>query len=287
MAERTLKVGDFTHIGGQRCHVLTRGRGRPVVLLHGNGGLGEEILSAFPAVPGVRWIAPDRPGFGQTDAPQAGRYDPLSQARWLDALLTDLGIPQATVVAHSLASGLALAFAATRPWRLSRLVLLSPFCRPTPERLMPWLRLASAPVVGGWVRKLVVPTVMRRFRTRILGAYMAPNAAPPWLLDLPVSRVASPQAVQATAAELRCFNASMRRVERALRLSMPVTVVHGLEDRTAQPHWHLPWLHARCDNLTSILVPGCGHGLHHAAPDLVRQAILGPGVRPTLRVVSA
>ncbi|OZA06256.1 MAG: alpha/beta hydrolase, partial [Rhodobacterales bacterium 17-64-5] len=72
--------------------MLTKGQGRPVVLLHGNGSLGEEILSALPPVEGVLWIAPDRPGYGRSDPLPEGCFDPLSQAVWLDLLLSELGI---------------------------------------------------------------------------------------------------------------------------------------------------------------------------------------------------
>ena len=38
-----------------------------VVLLHGNGGLAQEILSAFLAIARICWIAPDGPGYGNSD----------------------------------------------------------------------------------------------------------------------------------------------------------------------------------------------------------------------------
>jgi pimeloyl-ACP methyl ester carboxylesterase len=272
--ERTPKLGSFVVVGGRRCHVLAKGRGRPIVLLHGNGGLGEEILSAFPRLEGVRWIAPDRPGYGRSDPLPEGYDDPVSQAVWLDGLLARLAPAPVTLVAHSLAAGLALALAAARPDRVSRLVLLAPFCRPTPERWMPALRLASAPLIGGFLRRVVVPPLVRRMRTRLIKRFMAPNRPPPWLRGFPVTQAASPQGIKTMAAELKAFNAAIRHIGRDLQLTRSVTVVHGLSDETADPRWHLPWLRDRTTDLHCLLLRGCGHAVHHAAPNLVLQAIL-------------
>jgi pimeloyl-ACP methyl ester carboxylesterase len=272
--ERPPLRGDLVVLDGAVVHVLSKGEGRPVVLLHGNGTLGEEILSAFPRVPGVRWIAPDRPGFGYSDALADGQEDPVSQALWLERLLPALGLSAPTIVAHSLAAGSAIALAAARPARVGRLVLLAPFCRPTPERIMPGLRLASAPGIGGAVRRLLIPLAVRYLRRRIIEGFMAPNRPPPWLQAFPVTHAANPRSIRTMAAELKTFNAGMEQIEGDIRLTQPVTVVHGLADRTAEPERHLPWLRARARDMTCLLLRGCGHAVHHAAPNLVLRAVL-------------
>ncbi|MDT8854400.1 alpha/beta hydrolase [Paracoccaceae bacterium Fryx2] len=285
--ERAPRTGGFVSVWGNSFHVLSRGSGAPFVLLHGNGSLGEEILSAFPDVAGVRWIAPDRPGYGQSDPLPDGHQDPLSQAAWLDALLTELGIGRATFVAHSLAAGAALAFASVRPGRTARLVLLAPFCRPTPEKPMPALRIATAPVVGSFVRRILVPPLVRRMRQSIISGFMAPNRVPPWLRRFPVTHAARPRSVATMAAELKSFNDGMRDIGPSLRVQLPVTVVHGLCDQTAQPEWHLPWLRQQVPHLTCVLVPECGHAVHHAAPGIVLRAVLDASADSTARRAEA
>ncbi len=271
-------TGRFVSTLGRTSHVVSRGQGQPVLLLHGNGSLGEEILSAFPEVKGIAWIAPDRPGFGQSDPLPEGAQDPLSQAVWLEGLMAALGVDKATVVAHSLATAAALALATARPARVSRLVLLSPFCRPTPERAMLGLRLCGMPVVGRVLRRLVVPTVVRTVRKRIIRGFMAPNLPPPWLSDFPVTHAANARAVKATVKELESFNAAMTAAEDQLSPPQPVTVVHGLNDKTAEPEWHLPWLRQRAPQMKCILLRGCGHAIHHASPGLVLRVILSDDI---------
>ena len=107
------RLGGALRLNGRFVHVHSVGEGRPVLLLHGCGSLGEEILSFLPPVEGVRWIAPDRPGHGHSEPIPA--CDPAGEAAWLSDLIDvmELGRPQ--VVAHSLAAGPALWLAATQP----------------------------------------------------------------------------------------------------------------------------------------------------------------------------
>ncbi len=269
------RVGRFVRVWGRQVHVHVCGSGRPVLLLHGNGSIGEELLRPFRVRPGLTYIAPDRPGFGFSEPVPRDLSDPLSQAAWLADLMSALGIRRADVVAHSLAAGMALVFASTRPARVGHLVLLSPFCRPTAERLMAGLRLAVAPVIGGWLRRTVVPRLVRHNRKRLLRKFMAPNPVPPSLADLPVSQLSQPKAVRAMADELLAFNAGMHRAEATLRVRCPVTVIHGLKDRTALPGWHLPWLRQRATQLRCILVRDCGHAVQHVVPRMIERVVSG------------
>ena len=71
-----------------------------------------------------RVIACDLRGHGQTDAPQfATDYSAAHLARDLVGVLDALDIKQAAIVGFSLGGGPALALAANRPERVSRLVL--------------------------------------------------------------------------------------------------------------------------------------------------------------------
>lgn len=269
-----IRRGQVMEVEGRLVHLHRQGVGVPVLLLHGNGSLGEEILSAFPDTAGVEWIAPDRPGYGLSAPFPKGQEDPRRYARWLSALVDALGVGQVVVVAHSISAGAALWFAAEHPARLSGLVLLAPFCRPTPHRWMPGLRLATAPVVGGVVRRKVLPAVLPHMRAKVLGAITAPDPVPPWLARFPLRHATRPRAIVTLAAELRRFNEGMERLGARRHLRVPVTAVFGEEDRTADPSWHGPWLAARAPGLRVLHLPGVGHAVHHAAPGTVVSAVI-------------
>ena len=108
---RVLDLGD-----GGRAHVLEQGRGPPVLLLHGMGGLGAEILAPLGLLADrYRLIAVDRPGYGDSFGRPEDAMSPPAQAAWLLDVLDRLGVPRALLVAHSLASAHALWMATSRP----------------------------------------------------------------------------------------------------------------------------------------------------------------------------
>lgn len=101
------------------------GTGEPLVLLHGIGsgaGSWANQLGALPA----RAIAWDAPGYGASallpgESPDAGTY-----ADALAVLLDSLSVDRCVLVGQSLGAIVAARFAADRPERVRRLVLLSP-----------------------------------------------------------------------------------------------------------------------------------------------------------------
>src|SRR5580698_2989950 len=105
--------------------VSDAGDGPPVVLLHGLA-CGKRMW--FHQIRALRRhfrvITYDLRGHGQTDAPQlATEYSAAHLARDLIGVLDALDIPQAAIVGFSLGGGPALALAASKPERVSRLVL--------------------------------------------------------------------------------------------------------------------------------------------------------------------
>src|ERR1700686_4434225 len=116
---RRIKVGNLA------VAVSDAGDGPPVVLLHGLA-CGKRMW--FHQIRALRRrfrvIAYDLRGHGQTDAPAvAAEYSAAHLARDLVGVLDALNIPQAAIVGFSLGGGPALAFAASKPERVSRLVL--------------------------------------------------------------------------------------------------------------------------------------------------------------------
>ena len=129
--------------------------GRPVVLLHGTPGsrrLGELFASAA-AEQGIRLLAVDRPGYGDSDAwPERSIRD---SGRIVAAVLDDAGIEQVGVVGFSGGGPHALTVAATHPDRVTSVDVLSgatpPSVGPTPlaQRLLAGLAAATPRLFGG------------------------------------------------------------------------------------------------------------------------------------------
>jgi haloalkane dehalogenase len=78
----------------------------------------------------ARCIAPDFLGYGLSDKPADGAYEMWDHARRLDALLTSLQLPPATLIVHDVGGPIGLAYAAAHPERIARLVVCNTFLWP-------------------------------------------------------------------------------------------------------------------------------------------------------------
>jgi pimeloyl-ACP methyl ester carboxylesterase len=106
-------------LSGERC-----GEGTPLVFVHGMASDRHEwdrLIAALPA--NIAAFTYDLRGFGLSKA-QDGM--PFSHADDLLALFDARGIERATLVGLSMGGAIALNFALGNPWRVARLVLISP-----------------------------------------------------------------------------------------------------------------------------------------------------------------
>lgn len=263
--------------GGLDLAVHMTGRGEPVLLLHGLGSLGAEILSAFAPPgeappPGLRFIAPDRPGYGASD-PLPDALDPRDWGLWIGPLLDALGLDRVTIVAHSIGAASALNFASQNPGRVRALLLVAPFCRPSRPGFEPFLRAAVAPVLGPLVRWVIHRAAPHMGRQR-LARIFAPDPVPAYLTDFPYEAAAHPLAMMTMGRELSAYNPVMMRVcFRLRRLDMPALVLTGTRDGVALPCRHGEWVASRLPRGEFRSLPDVGHMPHHTARKPIVDAL--------------
>lgn len=108
-------------------HFREAGEGPPIVLLHINqhsSALFLEMLAAFAVPQGMRAIAVDYPGHGDSDhvakQPSIGDY-----ARCVAAVMDALGIREATLLGEATGAAVAVELAVSQPARVSRVVLVN------------------------------------------------------------------------------------------------------------------------------------------------------------------
>lgn len=111
-------------VAERRVNLVDVGSGPPVLLLHGLGGNWQSWLCNIPALArDLRVIAPDLPGFGDSERPAAaigiGAY-----ADWAAELLDELDVPRACVVGNSMGGQIAAELAIRHGDRVARLVLV-------------------------------------------------------------------------------------------------------------------------------------------------------------------
>jgi len=143
----------LVEVGGYRMHVMEWGAGRPVLLLHGNptwGFLYRKVVAALRGEP-LRLVVPDLVGLGFSDKPrQASEHRLESHARWLGALLDDLGLEGLVFVGQDWGGPIGLRALAERPGLAKGLVVLNTGVGPPRPGFRPTLfhRLARVPLVS-------------------------------------------------------------------------------------------------------------------------------------------
>lgn len=269
-------AGRFVHIGPERVHVVTGGRGHPVVLLHGAGmTLDEQAISLYAAVAGrYRAVLFDRPGHGYST--RSGRLgSPLRQARLLRRALRALGLRRPMLVGHSFGAVVALAWAMQFPEEVAGVVAIAGLAYPEPRPdLMPFT-IPAVPMVGPVLRNTLLQPIDRLMLPALVRRMFAPEPVP-----LAFQRVISPDfalrpaKLRADAEDLAALVPALGRLQSGYReLDLPVALLAGTGDRIADPLRHAARLAEALPDPLLALLPGAGHMLHHHRPEQVLDAL--------------
>jgi pimeloyl-ACP methyl ester carboxylesterase len=219
---------------GARIRFVEVGDGPPLVLVH-------DYLASHVAwddvSPGLstrfRVIAPDLPGFGESEKPPPGRYryDFESFCESLADLIAAVGLGRVSLCGHAMGGAVALTLAATYAHVVDKLVLVNPLVYPPrPDALS---RIAGVPVLGPLVFKQLYGRSL--FRSRFLGqGHIAPDDGVASrrvdhlfdLFDVPAAREAA-YATMRAMLDTRPLTASVPRV------TAPTLVVWGRANRAA------------------------------------------------------
>jgi pimeloyl-ACP methyl ester carboxylesterase len=170
----------------QSIHYLVRGRGAPLLLIHGLGGSGADWAFQVAALEHrFRIIIPDLPGSGHSLPPRS-EYTIAGFAGTLWALMDHLEISSPNIVGFSLGGAVALEMAALRPASVPRLGLINSLATYQPRDLRKWLetyvsatvvRLLGMPRAACLMAARLFPEpwqrVMREHAARALGSVPA------------------------------------------------------------------------------------------------------------------
>lgn len=145
----------FVDVGGVRAHVRDYARDEmntdaiPLVLIHGSLG-SLHMWEGWASELGPRWrlITVDLPGHGLTGAWPRDEYTVEAYTDFIEVLVDTLHLDRFVLVGHSMGGAVAWSFAATRPDRVSHLVLVDAAGYPRQGEAPLPIRLARMPVVG-------------------------------------------------------------------------------------------------------------------------------------------
>jgi pimeloyl-ACP methyl ester carboxylesterase len=256
--------------------VQDEGAGPPVLLLHGfpdSHRLWRRQVPALTAA-GLRVIAPDQRGFGESDRPVAvAEYGVARAVADALAVLDALGLERAHVVGHDWGAGVAWALAAFAPERVDHLVAMSvghpnALASPTMEqREKAWYQLF-------FLFEGVAEELLRRDDWALLRAWLRDDGdVEQYLADL-----ARPGAL---TAALNWYRASLHpRRELTPRGPLPTVAAPTLGLWSSGDHYLVeegmrgsdafvtgPWRYER--------VEGASHWMQLDSPDRINELLVG------------
>lgn len=278
-AEREhLPTGRVLEVDGVRLHVVERGQGPPVVLIHGNlvshsdfevSGLIDRLAAKH------RVIAIDRPGFGNSSRPRDRLWTPTEQAALLFKALALLDAERAVVVGHSMGAMLALALALEHPQAVSRLVLISGYFYPSARIDAVLTAPLALPVIGDVLRYTVTALSARLMLKGAVKGMFTPRKVPDAFVST-MSREMLLRPVQLRAnAEDAAFMIGQAKAssKRHAELKIPVAIFAGAKDLVVDHEAHSVRLHRSLPGSTLAVIPGVGHMVHHAVMEDIVAAI--------------
>jgi len=216
---------------GQRLFVRDAGSGRPVVLIHG-WTLSSEIWKGqidWLAAQGLRVVAYDRRGHGQSSKPETG-YDYDRLAADLANVIDKLDLKDVTLVGHSMSAGEVVRYLSRHGnRRIARVMLVAP-TTPFP------LKTADNPegVDGAIYDKQIAALQSDReaFFNAGTGTFLGANPAPE--LQVWARKIARQASVPAEIGCLRAYSTTDFRPEMKA-VTVPTLIMYGTADGPIAP----------------------------------------------------
>lgn len=285
--------GQIVTVDGRDVHVIVRGSGPDLVLIHGAGGNARDFTYRFAESLTARYrvIAVDRPGLGYTDRARpsldaaftTGAETPIEQARLLAAATRQLGADNPIVFGHSYGGAVAMAWALEEP--AAGIVILSGATMPWPGPLQRYYRVFGSLIGSALGGPLVNAYVDEdRARQALEGVFEPAPVDPGYYEGAAIPLALRSDTFRANARQVKTLRPNL--VDMSARypdMTLPVEVLHGTADTTVRPEIHAEPLTEALPNAILTLLDGVGHAPHHVTPKPVMDAIDRVAARAGLR----
>lgn len=274
--ERFPRRGERVPSLGGELHVVERGSGAPVVLLHGVFGGAEDWLatSADELARSHRVLVFDRPGQGRSDRCGDLAATPAGQARLVREALARMGVERPLVVGFSFGGAVAAAYAVQFPDELSGLVLVSAVLYEWPGATSLTYPLVGLPLAGPLLARTILAPIGTLASEGSVARAFSPAPIAAGFGQSPLPLALRPESFLASAQDMRLLKASLR-AQSPLYASIraPTTIVCGDGDVVTWASFHSERLAREIVGARLVRVEGGGHQLPYSHPHVVNAAI--------------
>jgi pimeloyl-ACP methyl ester carboxylesterase len=284
--------GQLIDVAGATLNVVDIGprdaAGPPIVLIHGASSnleamrrpLGDMLAKTH------RVILIDRPGHGWSARARLTDSTPAIQGRMIDEALEKFGVGAAVLVVHSWAGALGARMALDYPGRVAGLVMLAPVAYPWPGGVGRYNKLVTAPVIGPLLAyTITLPLGCFLTEPGARGVFLQQTMPENYVRDTATPLLLRPREFLANARDLVTLKAAVsEQAPRYAEIRAPTVVISGDVDKTVSTNIHSRPFAATVPHAKLIVLPGVGHMVQNAAPELVTseiEAMIGKLARGT------
>jgi pimeloyl-ACP methyl ester carboxylesterase len=249
----------------------------PIVMIHGASSnletmrrpLGDMLAKHH------RVILIDRPGHGWSLRTQLSDSTPAIQGRMIDEALEKLGVIRSIFVVHSWAGALGARIALDYPERVAGLVMLAPVAYPWRGGVGRYNKLLTTPVIGPLLAyTITLPLGYFLTKSGARNVFLPQIMPDGFVADTATTLLLRPREFLANAWDLVTLKEAVReQTPRYAAITAPTVVISGDADKTVWPDIHSRPFAATVPHAKLIMLPGVGHMVQNAAPELVMREI--------------
>ena len=281
--QTSLEVGvprrEVAHLSDGRSIAFAQaGAGPDCLLIHGTLMLLDDMwLGPTPLLSQrLRVTAVDRPGHGLSARRRLVDASPWTQAAILHEFAQSRGLRRPVVVGHSFGGTVALAYAALYPDEVVGVVALAPPCLPELRLELPLFGPRGVPGIGEWQAPVAGRTSDLLLLPLLWQAIFLPQAMPDTFAErFPFDLAARPASMVVEGENAVALDPALARLAMAYhRCRTPTRIFGGTADIVVNNAVQGRIAAGLMPDASFEWVAGCGHMIHHVAPERVCDAVL-------------
>ncbi len=268
--------GHFVEINGLKIHYVEKGKGFPIVLLHGVSS----TLSDFTYSPifeelskKAKVIVPDRPGYGYSERPKK-TISPADQASILKKFLNQIGVKNPIIVGFSWSGSIAASYGLQFPELTSGLIFINGATYPWPAPV-DWIYKAGVkPFFGTVIANFLFAPIGTLVLEKNIAEVFWPGSPPENYKNIPIELIFRPKQFYANAEDMVVLKPFLAEQSKNYsKIKTPVSIIVSENDLIVSPTIHSKALNEAVENSQFISIPDAGHPLHHSHPEEVTKVI--------------